>query len=285
MTEWNPKKIIDILNQCRQIALKYYDHPDIKFKSDHTVVTNADQEIESFLGTIFNKPEKKSFLIGEETIKSKDDNYIKEAFQNTAWIIDPIDGTSPYSNHLPLWGISIARMEKGIITDGAILLPLLNEVYLTENNNVLWNDNLKTTEPIHYNNLQKFNFPKVKLNSKAPVSVSQLISKKGSFKGSNQLFSISCAVVSTIYVAKGKFLAYLATVSLWDIAAAMAIYARGNFLIQTTSGKPLPLIITNDFFRLDSTDKYRWRIKEHLAFTPDIETFNYMIKNTEFPDS
>ena len=53
------------------------------------------------------------------------------------WVVDPIDGTAPYANHLPTWGISIGLMKNGAFTDGAVFLPRTAELYITSGDDVL----------------------------------------------------------------------------------------------------------------------------------------------------
>ncbi|WP_327786111.1 inositol monophosphatase family protein, partial [Borreliella garinii] len=70
------------------------------FKSDGSIVTQVDKQIEQFLFREIKKPG--NFFIGEETIFTYGEEYIKDALmaENT-FIIDPIDGTSSFAAGLP----------------------------------------------------------------------------------------------------------------------------------------------------------------------------------------
>jgi len=48
------------------------------------------------------------------------------------WIIDPLDGTHNYVYGQPMFGISIALMEKDQVILGVIYLPFFDELYLAE---------------------------------------------------------------------------------------------------------------------------------------------------------
>jgi myo-inositol-1(or 4)-monophosphatase len=53
--------------------------------------------------------------------------------ENILWMIDPLDGTSNFAHHIPLFTISIAAYqgEKGLC--GVIFQPLTNELFVAEN--------------------------------------------------------------------------------------------------------------------------------------------------------
>ncbi len=65
MNNWDPKTIFSLLQKSAEIAIKYYDSPNKEFKSDHSIVTIADKEIEDYLATFFDKPKENIYLIGE----------------------------------------------------------------------------------------------------------------------------------------------------------------------------------------------------------------------------
>lgn len=48
---------------------------------------------------------------------------------DTFWVVDPLDGTVNYINHLPLYAVSIALIEKGVPVVGVVYNPVLNELY------------------------------------------------------------------------------------------------------------------------------------------------------------
>lgn len=132
MKIWNTDKLLEQVAEAGAIALKYYASPEISVKSDYSVVTKADIEIEDFFSKVYDRPNDNIYLIGEETLSSHDENYIEEALKNNAIIIDPIDGTAPYTAKIPVWGISIALMQKGILTEGMIYMPVEDTVYFSK---------------------------------------------------------------------------------------------------------------------------------------------------------
>ncbi len=96
MRTWNVEEVLRLLDESARIALHYFDAPEREFKQDRSIVTQADKEIEGMLGKEFDRPEDGVYLIGEETVETKDEQYLSRALKGSTWIIDPIDGTSSY---------------------------------------------------------------------------------------------------------------------------------------------------------------------------------------------
>lgn len=52
--------------------------------------------------------------------------------KGATWIIDPLDGTTNFINHIPLFAVMIARVQDGIPTLGVIYDPLHGEMFTAE---------------------------------------------------------------------------------------------------------------------------------------------------------
>ena len=89
-------------------------------KEDGTTVTSADKEIDQFIGEEIQVRYPMDNILSEELSPKYTDN------GSAVWIVDPIDGTTNYSQGLPLWGISIARLENGYPTIGVLYFPILD---------------------------------------------------------------------------------------------------------------------------------------------------------------
>lgn len=102
-----------------------FDRTDIRLKSFSQIVTKADLESEK----IIIKRIKNNFplhrILSEEAGEKKNDS-------DYLWIIDPIDGTTNFTMHNPLWSISIGLAHKGELILGVIYAPMLGELYIAE---------------------------------------------------------------------------------------------------------------------------------------------------------
>lgn len=68
-------------------------------------------------------------IVSEETKTDEDPNDIG---RKPTWIIDPLDGTTNYINHIPLFAVAIARVVNGVATVGVIYDPLHDELFTAE---------------------------------------------------------------------------------------------------------------------------------------------------------
>lgn len=99
-----------------------FKRKDSVFKNNKELVTAVDKKIEKYLVKALQKNFPEHSFLGEEFghIEKKSD-YL--------WIIDPIDGTTNFSFHNPLWCISVGLAYKKKVIFGMIYIPVLEELY------------------------------------------------------------------------------------------------------------------------------------------------------------
>jgi len=91
----------EIANEAGKIMKKYFIRKDISsYKGDKTIVTLADQEINSQFGS---------------------SKYV--------WVCDPVDGTAMYARSIPVAVFSLALVIDGESTIGVIYDPFTNQLY------------------------------------------------------------------------------------------------------------------------------------------------------------
>jgi myo-inositol-1(or 4)-monophosphatase len=279
MKNWDIQKLLPLLRECGEIALRYYDDPPLEIKADKSIVTVADKAIEARLAEEFDRPEEGVFLIGEETVKSRSEEYIQNALRGTAWVLDPIDGTAPYSIGLPAWGISVALMENGVIKEGAIYLPPQNDCLFTDGDKVRRCADMRGGGAV-----EDFEFKAHPLSPDGIISASQKGMKSGSFRMSNQIFAWSGCVASFYYLFIGKILAYVASLKLWDVAASLAILERSSMAARAYNGKKLSGTVTEEFFELAADSPDRWRLHSFAIAAPDDETIDFILENSNIQE-
>jgi len=96
---------------------------DFTVKSDGSLVTKADPELERWLRPLLLEALPGSAIWGEELGWS-------EPGPEGLWMIDPVDGTSNYAFGSPLWGVSVALFRHGHLELGAVAMPDFQELYL-----------------------------------------------------------------------------------------------------------------------------------------------------------
>lgn len=108
-----------------RIQLSYFrgDSLNICTKSNiFDVVTRADKESDVFLVKEIKKAFPTHFILGEES-------GVHEGTSDYRWVIDPLDGTTNYSQGLPIFTVSIGLQYKEETVLGVVYAPYFNELY------------------------------------------------------------------------------------------------------------------------------------------------------------
>lgn len=113
-----------------EILLRYWktlDKNDADLKARNDWVSRADRESEAAIREFLNTERPGDAFLGEESGASAD-----EATAERAWIVDPLDGTSNYLQHFPVWSVSIALRRGTEVVAGVVYQPLRDEMLRAE---------------------------------------------------------------------------------------------------------------------------------------------------------
>lgn len=207
-------------------------------KEDGSLVTQgdrwADQTIRQAIATQF--PE--HGVLTEETTHTFPE-------QDWCWIIDPIDGTTNFTRGVPIWGISLGLLYRGVPVFGFVYLPQLQQAFygywygssgLTGPTGAYLNG-----QPIHTSSDQP---SKSHLFNLCARSL-RVLQKPFPCK----IRMIGVASYNLLLVACGAALGGVeATPKVWDIAAVwVIIQAAGGALISLNDQPIFPLVIGKDY--------------------------------------
>lgn len=120
--------------KARSLILKYYQSPDLRVdrKSDDSPVTIADRGAEELLREEITRAFPEDSILGEELPPVEGTNEFK-------WILDPIDGTKPFTQGVPLFGTLMGLEENGKLVLGVCRFPALDEVvYAIKGSGAWW---------------------------------------------------------------------------------------------------------------------------------------------------
>jgi myo-inositol-1(or 4)-monophosphatase len=112
--------------EARAVLLKYYGHlSKVREKGVEGLVSEADEESEKLITRILTEAFPDIPVLGEEGA-ALEGHYV---VPDTAWIVDPLDGTTNYIHGFSVFCISIGLRFKGEIVAAVIDAPVLNDTY------------------------------------------------------------------------------------------------------------------------------------------------------------
>lgn len=117
---------VQLAKGAGEIQLSYFrgDGLAVRTKSNvYDVVTRADRESEAYIAREIAERYPDHAILGEEG------GAMGCAGSDYRWVVDPLDGTTNYSQGLPLFTVSIALQCKGETIVGVVYAPYLNELF------------------------------------------------------------------------------------------------------------------------------------------------------------
>lgn len=281
---WGMGEIVELLFESGRIGLHYFEKGEWRLKTDRTLVTPADGEIEALLATHFDMPWKGSWMLGEETADENGEEYIRGMMGGKGWVVDPIDGTAPFAHRLAYWGTSIGMMDKGVMTEGAIILPKQGEIFISNGPLVYYADNVDVLngDPNDVDFCLLKPTP-LEYSEGGMVALCQAMTRRGRFLGPNPVQSTCCAVNVLTYLMLGRYMAYYAHLKLWDMAGAWPLLMKTGFEGIRMDGTPLTGEVNARDFDLEPGSPNRWRIRGGAVFAPK-GVATRMIPLGEMPD-
>ncbi len=154
------------------------------------------------------------------------------------WIIDPLDGTTNFIHGLPQYGISIALMQRGVVTQAVVYDPNRDELYTaTRGAGAFLND-----RRIRVSRRQKLDealigtgFPYRKLDSlEEYLAIFRSLTERA-----GGIRRPGAAALDLAYVACGRFDGFFEMgLSPWDVAAGSLLITEAGGLIGDFHGEP-----------------------------------------------
>ncbi|WP_418991437.1 inositol monophosphatase family protein [Alistipes sp.] len=117
---------VALAREAGQIQLAYFRGNDLAIRTKSNisdVVTRADRESEELIAGAIVERWPSHAILGEEGGSRG------AAASDYRWVIDPLDGTTNYSQGLPVFAVSIALQYRGEPIVGVVYAPYLNELF------------------------------------------------------------------------------------------------------------------------------------------------------------
>jgi myo-inositol-1(or 4)-monophosphatase len=294
---WNPDKIVELLLDAGEIALRSRRSLRTEVKADRSLVTQVDREIEALITSRLEDESSGVRIIGEETVDQRGEEYIERALREECYVIDPIDGTVPYVHGMPTWGVSIGYMVEGEVVDGAVWLPEFGEIVLSDGPNVIEGSRRGAVIPRALSpeaetgaslggcghgsrsdrqivGTARGDFTWRTLAPSDPsgdehrlIGITQKVAKYGRAPVAQQVQVLGTAVVPLLGLVQGRFAAYLGSVKLWDVAGALPLVLRHGFSVSVNdrgTHREATGVVDSSIYHLEPGHPQRWSFRSSL---------------------
>ena len=223
-------------------ALSMQDHlGNIRFKTPKDVVTVADMESERILIARIREH------FPEHSIRTEEAGHVKDGSQ-FEWIIDPVDGTLNFSRGIPLWGVSLALVEKSESAAkpliAAVYLPGLGKIYSAYRGGGAFVNGKKisvsATSELSKAIVSNGDF---NVGDWAKINAQNLKNFRNEAENCSRVKCYGSAVVEGTLVAQGSLDAFVMTMSYpWDIAGIALLVQEAGGKVSELSGEPVRFI-------------------------------------------
>jgi 3'(2'), 5'-bisphosphate nucleotidase len=122
--------LVDIAWEAGKILLRHYEKDDLETrrKSDHSPVTDADEDAERFILAQLAVVAPGLPVIAEEEAAAGRLQKIARRF----FLVDPLDGTKEFLNRNGEFTVNIAEIDDGTPVRGVVYAPALNRLFIGE---------------------------------------------------------------------------------------------------------------------------------------------------------
>lgn len=220
-------QLTDLTRRAGDIALKHYQDTGFELKSDGSVVTVADEEVEDFLRPQLLKIVPNSAYIGEETV-SDSEGVEKARASEWVWIVDPIDGTAAFTQGLDTFCISVGLFHNHKLHTGCVFFPALEHLYFAQSG-----------KGAFYDGAQAEVLNEMPVLDRACLYVSSGAHQKYRMTFSGKVRAMGSTALHYSLVARGAAVGAISTGHVWDMAAAAAVIKEAGGMMKHLDGSSI----------------------------------------------
>ena len=201
----------------------------VELKGPQDFVTVADREVEMFIREEIARAFPGDHFLGEETAASFTGN------AERLWIVDPIDGTHNFLRGIAFWNVSIAYVEDGVRTLGAVYDPARDQLFHVRRGAGAWRTDSEGDVRISTAGTTRLAGSMVAVGHSDRAPEPRYIELRRALMNASAAFrNFGSAALQLAHVADGRLDAYVELeLSSWD---AMA----GLLLVEESGGRAAP---------------------------------------------
>ncbi len=221
------------------ILANYGKELNVQTKSSEVdLVTQVDIECDALIREILQEEAPEDTLITEESYQHGETIRLE-----SAWIVDPLDGTTNYAHAFPHFAVSIAYVEQGEPKIGVIFDPLKNELFTA----IAGEGAMRNGVPIHTNNTQEMG--RALLATGFPYDIQSGDSRQNNLnlmsaflERSHGIRRAGAAALDLAYVACGRLDGFWEMrLAPWDVAAGLLLMQEAGGVVTGFHGEKMDL--------------------------------------------
>ena len=215
-----------LARQVGQLLLGYFQTgwSSYQVKEDYSIVTEADIAADQLVAKMIREKYPSDLILSEELSPQ-----LTFTEGNVVWIIDPLDGTTNFSLGLPLWGISIARVQNHHPDLAVIYFPVMDELYTAQ-----------AGDGAIYNGVQFQVIPPVKDQTAPFFGCCSHTHKEYDVRVPYKTRILGSTTYNLCAVARGAaVLGFEAVPKIWDLAAGWLLVQEAGGVIEVYDGPSL----------------------------------------------
>ena len=191
----------------------------VELKGTADFVSHADRAVEEMIRASIARAFPQDAFLGEETSAGFAGQHER------LWIVDPIDGTHNFLRGIPYWNVSIAYVERGVRTLGAICDPVAGSVYHAMRGGGAWMSDARGETRLSTSTTSGITGAIVCVGHHDRVPDRRYLTLRAALMEACASFrNFGCAALQLAHVAEGRYDAYVELdLSSWDAMAGLLL--------------------------------------------------------------
>ena len=252
-----------IISAARDELLPRFADVQHSFKADGSFVTEADLTVQARITHELQEHYPDTALLGEEMTADEQSELLNNS--DSLWCLDPLDGTSNFAVGVPYYAISLALIERGVVTLGIVYDPNRDECFVAiRGQGASLNDQPLTVKPV---TLPLSNCTALIDFKRLPARLAMDLVAQRPYASQRSYGSVA---LDWCWMAASRFHVYLHGASnLWDYSAGLLIFSEAGGYSSTLEGDEIyinELSKRSSVGALDQATFDQWAawLREHL---------------------
>lgn len=228
-------ELITLVRQtARAELIPRFTHVSYGFKTDGSVVTEADLSMQQRLITELAARWPEIRLLGEEMNEVEQLRLLQDTEQ-PLWCLDPVDGTSNFAAGIPYFSVSLALIRQGEVQLGLVYDPIRDECFSAIRGQGAWlNQQRLEVQPSQLALSQAIALVDFK---RLPKDLATELIKRTPYSSQRNFGS---SALDWCWIASGRGHVYLhGRQNIWDYGAGALILSEAGGQSTTLAGEPV----------------------------------------------